>query len=867
MKRILFCLTAAVLLLCLSPPTEAQMTYGLTHYEANIAYITSPNFNNPLWNFIGEVETTIEAFSLDSDVTITLPASGYILFPEMSAPGNPASNVGALYVADNGGTTTLYFKDSAGTATSCIAGAGTPAGSDTQMQYNNSGAFGAITGIIWDDTNLEFADDQSAAFGTSADWTVNFDDSADDQLLWLSAATAATATTDPLFEILVGASPTADQQVFGVGKGTQASNTALFTVDEDGDGVFAGTLTVSGTFYQTAIASAASGNVNLTIDAAGTGTITLGGTSTGKITTDNEMELTGDMDFSGTVISGVTLDDGVTDSPALTLQDATNETVAIVKKDNGDTEVTIPSDTDFEIVTGNLAVGNGSPGTAAMDGEDFYVNGDSEFDGAVQFDGLPTFAAGVNIDEDVDIDFDAADEEVSIVNSAQYGADGAQVLINNTDGDVTAAMYLVRLRYTDDGQANADYLVAEDNAGDDKFALSQGGTATWTLDAGSLVNIDADTTANTGTAGVLDIDVQSATNTHKAASITYQLEDGATQAYGWYVDVDDDTTGAEVIDAYHALNSAGTNATTRGFVVANTIDDAFVATLGAGAQALVIDAAATINTGTAGVIDSTTILSESAAVFLDLDVESEADGAGEIIYGIHVETDDDADNADNEIHAFHAATDGVNGTGLQHGFVQSGANADAGLYLQTGYLRVGTGSTADETLNADDGYFEGTVEVDGVVYADGGVQIDNTTLLTATVELSNADIKGLQGAAKELVAAPGAGSLLEFVSAMLILDYGSEVLTESADNLAIEYDNGSAAAASQTIEATNFVDQGADTISNAFPKNDVIDAAADIVNKNLALINNGDGEYGGNASNDTTMTVIITYRLHDTLGL
>ncbi len=51
-----------------------------------------------------------------------------------------------------------------------------------------------------------------------------------------------------MYEILVDtglSGMTANQQVFGLGVGSQASNTAIFTVDEDGDGVFLGTLTAS----------------------------------------------------------------------------------------------------------------------------------------------------------------------------------------------------------------------------------------------------------------------------------------------------------------------------------------------------------------------------------------------------------------------------------------------------------------------------------------------------------------------------------------------------------------------------------------------------------------------------------------------
>ncbi|GAH73120.1 unnamed protein product [marine sediment metagenome] len=131
------------------------------------------------------------------------------------------------------------------------------------------------------------------------------------------------------------------------------------------------------------------------------------------------------------------------------------------------------------------------------------------------------------------------------------------------------------------------------------------------------------------------------------------------------------------------------------------------------------------------------------------------------------------------------------------------------------------------------------------------------------VELTNAEIKALRALPKELVTAPGANKLIEFISATLFLNYGSDGLTESEDNLAIEYDDGGDAAVSEAIDMTGFIDQTADTITRAIPKNDAIDAAADIVNKNLALVNTGDGEFGGNTNADTTMTVMVSYRILD----
>ena len=146
-----------------------------------------------------------------------------------------------------------------------------------------------------------------------------------------------------------------------------------------------------------------------------------------------------------------------------------------------------------------------------------------------------------------------------------------------------------------------------------------------------------------------------------------------------------------------------------------------------------------------------------------------------------------------------------------------------------------------------------------------GVDI-TATLETATVDLTNAEIKDLADTPVELVAAQGANTVIELVGAVLILDYGSNVLVESDDNLVIEYDDGDAAAASEIIEMTNFIDQSADTITFAIAKTDTIDASADIVNKNIALFNNS-GDFTGNAAADTTMRVITSYRVHTSLGL
>jgi len=158
--------------------------------------------------------------------------------------------------------------------------------------------------------------------------------------------------------------------------------------------------------------------------------------------------------------------------------------------------------------------------------------------------------------------------------------------------------------------------------------------------------------------------------------------------------------------------------------------------------------------------------------------------------------------------------------------------------------------------------FDGPVNIRGGVMKVDGVAAVETRY--AEVSLTNAEIKALRATPKTLVAAPGAGKYLEFAGAVLFLDYGSNALTESADNLAVRYTDGSGTIVSQAIEATGFIDQTADTATNALPKIDAIAAKSACENKALVLHNTGDGEYAGNAAADTVMRVKVAYRVHTT---
>lgn len=140
--------------------------------------------------------------------------------------------------------------------------------------------------------------------------------------------------------------------------------------------------------------------------------------------------------------------------------------------------------------------------------------------------------------------------------------------------------------------------------------------------------------------------------------------------------------------------------------------------------------------------------------------------------------------------------------------------------------------------------------------------VDASVLRYATVNLTNANVKALRATPIALVAAPGAGKYHEFISAQLQLDYASNVFTESGITLAVKYTDGSGAQVSDAVECTGWIDQAADTFTNAIAKKDAIVVGTGAVNRALVLHNLGGGEIAGNAGNDGVVKVHVVYRTH-----
>lgn len=149
-----------------------------------------------------------------------------------------------------------------------------------------------------------------------------------------------------------------------------------------------------------------------------------------------------------------------------------------------------------------------------------------------------------------------------------------------------------------------------------------------------------------------------------------------------------------------------------------------------------------------------------------------------------------------------------------------------------------------------------------VVGGDPGTWVQFGVIQYAEVSVTAAQLAALRATPITMVAAPGAGYMNQFLHAQLYLDYTAPGFTETADNVAFKYVDGSGTAVSETVECTGFIDQTADTATSARAKLDVIAAKAACENVAIVLHQTGDGEWGG--SGGSALRVKVAYITHAT---
>jgi len=231
----------------------------------------------------------------------------FLEFKEITAPGNPATNKGRLYVADDGGTTTLYFKDSAGTATSLMAGSNgvftagaTITGAAVNLNASSNFAVNVGTGTSTGTVTIGGAANQSIAIGNGA--------AVKTVALGSSNTTSTTTILSGSGGILLNAS---NNQPVNIGTGTSTGTVTVGGAGAQtiaiGDGAAVKTVSLgSSNTTSTTTINAGSGKINLVGDVAGNGASAFSG-MLATVDNDADGEAGGDITvaMSGNVFTNV----------------------------------------------------------------------------------------------------------------------------------------------------------------------------------------------------------------------------------------------------------------------------------------------------------------------------------------------------------------------------------------------------------------------------------------------------------------------------------------------------------------------------------------------------------------------------------
>jgi hypothetical protein len=201
------------------------------------------------------------------------------------------------------------------------------------------------------------------------------------------------------------------------------------------------------------------------------------GNGTPSVTQDGEdLYVEGSSEFDG-----VALFDGGLDLNGHTALLDANQSSSMAAGTNGIVNVTVPATGTFGVSAGNLKVGSGSP-TVSLDGEDAYVTGTFEADGAARFDAAVVnnsttqLVGAVNLDGAVDLDgvvTNAANLEhilwptVATASFTYTAAAGGTVPLFTVGAGETWLVLDVRVNVTENFDATGDDATVVIGDGDD----------------------------------------------------------------------------------------------------------------------------------------------------------------------------------------------------------------------------------------------------------------------------------------------------------------------------------------------------------------------------------------------------------------
>ncbi len=281
------------------------------------------------------------------------------------------------------------------------------------------------------------------------------------------------------------------------------------------------------------------------------------GAGTGDVLADGSVPFTG----------SVTLDDGTTDSPSLIFKDSDDETVTCVKKQGasgaGYLQCTTAAGDGFQILTGNLKVGNGTPGQT-INGEDAYIEGLLEVDGVIYADGGVTGNAATATALASDpTDCPAGQIAIGIAangNLTCTATPTVTTLTGNVTGNVSgSAASLSGSALPANSTVSTSIAIGSDPADTGAIRLSNAGYIySEASPAGtdiSVIGVDSSEIVQVGASGASGVTVTPAATFSSNVTVSGTLSAGAS---GFSVDADGDVT-AKSFTVTKVNNTPGQN--------------------------------------------------------------------------------------------------------------------------------------------------------------------------------------------------------------------------------------------------------------------------------------------------------------------
>ena len=697
-KRFLSFIVSMAALLFLAAPLQAAPAY----YDGNFTNILLKGY------LVGPYEETIDNLT-DGYWTVVLPATGLFNVTVGNLKvgnGTPSLTLGGedAYVEGTFEVDGAVRLDNASLTLRGIAYT-IPAADGAASTYLQTNGSGVLSWAAGTSGTLDQAYDAGITITADAGAVAITNNAADNNGVMTLSKSPVGAQSGDILTITGGSNGTGDMLQFAnTGSGNDVAGTGgLWYVTKAGAATFASgsfTSVTTTNWYQTDIVAAAAGNQALTVNAAGNGTITVGGVSTGNtifpgVVAFNGNATIGDaatdtLTLTSIINSNVTLDDGAGASPSLIFKDATDETATFSKADAGVLSLTTDATDGLNILVGNLWVGNGSPGTASMNGEDAYVEGQLEVDGAVQFDGALTAAAGATVSGGT-INLNASS------NSA----------VNIGTGTTTSAVTIggAGIQQIDIGNGAAAKTVAlgSSNSTSTTTLLSGSGALNLNASNNQPTNINSGTSTGTvtvGGSGIMAVDI----GTGGTGAKTITIGDGAS-------------TGTTAIKA--GSGGVGINVSNNHPTNIGTGTTTGTVTIGGnGVQAIDIGngaAAKTVALGSSNSTSTTTLLSGSGGIKINENNNQPVDiGTGTTtgtvtIGGAGIQAIDIGNGAAAKTVALGSSnttstTTISSGSG---GIVMAGNVSNDGTNTLGGFLKTVTDDTDGKTLNVNE---SGTVQ-------------------------------------------------------------------------------------------------------------------------------------------------------------